>query len=98
MQTFSATLIKVSGSTDNQRTVIKWQVGDNQSADMFEVEKSCDGINYKIAALVFSSEKKSLENYWFVDKADDKKVLYRIKLINKNKEVEYSEIIEISPV
>ncbi|HMU45494.1 MAG TPA: hypothetical protein PKC72_03950 [Chitinophagaceae bacterium] len=93
-----ARFIKVSGETDNQRTVIKWTIDENKTADMFEVEKSVEGENYRLVALVFASEKSSKENYWFVDKADEKKVKYRVKLINKDKKEEYSQIIEVDPV
>lgn len=92
-----ARFIKVSGETDNQRTIIKWTIDENKTADMFEVEKSVGGENYQLVALVFASEKSSKENYWFVDKADEKKVKYRVKLINKDKKEEYSQIIEVNP-
>lgn len=90
--------IKVSGETDNHRTIIKWTIDENDSADTFEVEKSLDGKNYKMVALVFASEEPLKESYWFVDKAYEEKVKYRIKLINKNKKEEYSKIIEVDPV
>lgn len=92
-----ARFIKVSGETDNQRTIIKWSIDENKTADMFEVEKCVEGENYQVVALVFASEKISKENYWFVDKADEKKVKYRVKLINKDKKEEYSQIIEVNP-
>jgi hypothetical protein len=37
------------------------------------------------------------DNYQFYEKAATQKMLYRIKMINKNKQTEYSKVIEITP-
>ena len=50
------TLISVSGFSKNNKTVVEWVVGDNQTADLFEVEKSDDGKEFKLAAIVFGSD------------------------------------------
>ena len=60
------------------------------------MEKSSDGGNFSLAALVFGTDKMSSDQYQFYEKVNSGKILYRIKLINKNKELEYSKIIEIN--
>jgi len=91
------TLISVSGFTKNNKTVLEWVVGDNQTADLFEVEKSNDGKEYKLAAIVFGSDLPEKASYSFFEKAGSKKQLYRVKLVSKNKNATYSPVVEITP-
>lgn len=92
-----AKIISANAAIKNNKVLLNWKVAENETADQFVVEKSTDGINFKLSALVFSSEKPQNENYQFFEKAGKKKMLYRIKLINKNKEIEYSSILQINP-
>lgn len=77
--------------------MLNWSVGENETADQFIVEKSTDGIKYSAAALVFGSDKPATDNYEYYEKAGNRKVSYRIKLVNKNNKTEYSEVVEIDP-
>jgi hypothetical protein len=92
-----AKLISVAGSISNQKFVLNWVVNENETADQFEIEKSIDGKNFSTAALVFGTDTPDTGNYQFYEKAGNQKVLYRIKLINKNRQTEYSAVIEINP-
>jgi hypothetical protein len=93
-----AKLIDFNGSVKGNKVVLNWAVGENDTADQFIVEKSTDGKNYSIAALVFGTDKPETDNYVFYEKAGNQKVSYRIKLVNKNKKTEYSEVVEINPL
>lgn len=93
-----AKLIDFKGSVKGNKVVLNWAVGENDTADQFIVEKSTDGKNYSIAALVFGTDKPETDNYEFYEKAGNQKVSYRIKLVNKNKKTEYSEVVEINPL
>lgn len=93
----SAKIISLKGNLYNQKIIIDWVVEDNQLANMFEVEKSYDGKNFTVAAIVFGTDEGTVNNYQFYEKKSNKKVSYRIKIINKNKEIEYSDPIIISP-
>jgi hypothetical protein len=98
--TFSATsarLFRIEGSIVNHKVILNWVVGENETADQFEIEKSTDGKNYILAALVFGTDKMEGDNYQFYEKAGNQKVSYRIKLINKNHKTEYSPVVEINP-
>ncbi len=95
--TVPAKIIILSGQVKKDKIVLDWVVNENETADMFEIEKSVDGRKFKMAALVFGTDKAATDNYQFYEKAVSKKMLYRIKLINKNKETEYSQVIEINP-
>jgi hypothetical protein len=92
-----AKLINITGSISNHKVILNWVVGENESADKFEVEKSADGKTFTMAGLVFGTDKPETDNYQFYEKAGHKKILYRIKLINKNRQAEYSSVIEINP-
>jgi hypothetical protein len=97
ISTLPAKLISVGGSISNNKVILKWVVGENETADQFEIEKSIDGKNFIMTALVFGSDKPDTDNYQFYEKAGNQKVLYRIKLINKNHQAVYSAVIEINP-
>jgi hypothetical protein len=92
-----AKLLAVSGSINNNKVFLNWVVSENETADQFEIEKSADGKNFMRAGLVFGTDKAETGNYQFFEKAVKKKMLYRVKLINKNKETEYSTVVEINP-
>jgi hypothetical protein len=92
-----AKLINITGSISNHKVILNWVVGENESADKFEVEKSTDGKTFTMAALVFGTDKPETDNYQFYEKAGNKKILYRIRMINKNQKAEYSAVIEINP-
>lgn len=92
-----AKVISIDGSISNQKVILNWEVSENETADQFEVEKSTDGKNFSMAALVFGTDKSETCKYQFYEKAGKQKTVYRIKLINKNKQTEYSEVIEINP-
>lgn len=92
-----AKLISINGSISDHKVILNWVVNENETADKFEVEKSTDGKTFTLAALVFGSDSPEKYNYQFYEKAGKKKVLYRVKMINKNQQAEYSAIIEIDP-
>jgi hypothetical protein len=92
-----AKLIRFNGNVSNNRVFLQWEVTENETADQFEVEKSTDGKNFTLAALVFGTDKPERGSYWFYEKANNKKFYYRIKAINKDRQAEYSAVIEINP-
>ena len=93
----TAQLVSFKGSITNNKVVLQWVVKENETADQFAVEKSTDGKSFTVAALVFGTDKPQTDKYEFYEKANTKKISYRIKLINKNKKTEYSTVILIDP-
>jgi len=91
-----AKLIKFEGSIAGNKIILQWAVKDNETTNQFEVQKSTDGKNFKMAALVFGTDEPETGNYEFYEKAIGKKTLYRIKLINKDEGIEYSSTISIT--
>jgi len=92
----SAKLISFNASVKGNKITLYWVVNENETANLFEVQKSLDGKNFELAALVFGSEKQKTDKYSFYEKKNSDKILYRIKLINKNKEIEYSTVLTIN--
>lgn len=90
-------IVSFKGNLDKQKVLLNWVVAENESADQFEVEKSIDGKNFTMAALVFGTDKTDTDYYQFFEKAGRSKIYYRIKIIKKNRQTEYSPVIEIKP-
>ncbi len=88
-------LLEFNASLQNSRIILDWIVGDNQTADQFEVEKSTDGIHFKTAAYVFGTDKANTDSYQFYEKAGNGTVQYRIKIIDKNKQAFYSNVLVV---
>ena len=78
----------------NNKTLLQWKVGNNETIDKFEVERSFDGKEFKTAGLVFSSEKEGTEDYMFYETLPVfEKAMYRLKIITKTNEISYSKIL-----
>jgi len=92
-----AKVTSINGNISNGKMLLQWTVSENENADQFEIEKSSDGKNFKMAALVFGTDKLETDNYVFFEKASTKKFVYRVKIINKNQTVSYSTGVEIQP-
>jgi len=92
-----AKLISFKASIQQKKIFLQWSVNENQSADNFTIEKSADGRNFQVAALAFGSDTPGLGEYKFYEKAGNRKTSYRIKLVNKDQKVEYSDIIIVDP-
>lgn len=93
-----ASFITVSGAAHSGKFLLEWEVKDNETAYQFEVEKSTDGKNFTMAALVFGTDKAATDTYQFYEKAARQKTIYRIRIVNKNRTTEYSRLIEINPL
>ena len=90
-------VISFQGNRTNNKVSMQWVITENETAEQFEVERSVDGKNFSTAALVFGTDKAQTETYMFYEKNISKKVSYRIKCIDKNQTVTYSDILVIDP-
>lgn len=94
----SGQLISFSANVEGSKVLLKWDITRNETADLFEVQKSTDGRNFSMAALVFGTDATETGSYAFYEKAPDKKISYRIKVIGKDKQVNFSEIVIVKPL
>ena len=88
-------LISFQGNMNKSNKVtLNWTVADNETANSFEVERSFNGRDFTTVALVFASEKMGTEKYMYYETTSGTdKVMYRLKMIDKNHEVDYSRIL-----
>jgi hypothetical protein len=68
-------------------------VNKNEDAYQFEIEKSTDGSNFSLAALVFGTDKEAIEQYKFFEKAQSSKIYYRVKIVLRDQTSRYSDTI-----
>ena len=92
----TAGLLNVNATIIKNKVILNWIVTDNETADMLEVEKSFDGKSFHLAAIVFGTDNAKETSYQYFEKLKKKKTFYRIKLINKNKEIGYSPLLEVN--
>lgn len=88
-------LISFQGNMNkNNKVTLNWTVADNEIANNFEIERSINGHDFATIGVVFASEKIGTENYMFYETyTASEKVMYRLKMIDKNREVNYSKIL-----
>ncbi|WP_276503157.1 hypothetical protein [Terrimonas pollutisoli] len=77
----------------NEKLMISWSTEENEKTNRFELEKSKDGKQFLLAAIVFGTDKKDTDNYMFYEKASKKKIFYRVKIIQNDGSVGYSPIV-----
>jgi len=88
-------LISFKAKMLRNKVLLQWVIGENETTDQFEIEKSNDGKIFTLAALVFGTDKPDTDSYEYYDKMKEEKKSYRLKIIDKNKKIEYSDIIVI---
>ena len=89
-------VISFEGNINNDKVTLQWTIDENESTDRFELEKGIDGVNFNLAALVFTSEKTGNENYMFYERfKKTNPVYYRLKIFTKAQDINYSKILRI---
>ena len=73
--------------------MLSWTVGENQETDHFEIERSTNGKTFKVAGLIFGTDKDGIDYYQFFEKMKKSKTQYRVKTIAKDGSVSYSQIL-----
>ena len=88
-------LISYQGNLNkNNKVTLNWTIADNETAKTFEIERSFNGRDFAAAAVVFASEKMGTETYTYYETVNaNDKVMYRLKMIDKNHEADYSKIL-----
>jgi len=94
-KTLPVHLISFQGNMNkNNKVTLNWTVADNETVNSFEVERSTNGRDFTTVAVVFASEKMGTENYMFYETAtSNDKIMYRLKMIDKGHDVDYSKIL-----
>lgn len=92
-----------SAVNDNNNIVLRWQTSVEINSNYFDVERSDDGqFFFNIGKVEAKGNTTSLTNYSFTDtKAsfnNGSQIFYRLKLVDKDGSVKYSNHISIKPV
>ncbi|HEV8282972.1 MAG TPA: FG-GAP-like repeat-containing protein [Chitinophagaceae bacterium] len=88
-------LIEFNGQKTDKAVQLKWTAVDEQNVSHYEVERSGDGVNFEMKALVFAVN--GLRNdYSLLDKQPLKGAnYYRLKIVDNDKHYSYSNVINI---
>ena len=86
-----------SGNTDGRINYLDWVTATETETDYFELERSLDGINFEGITLVVAAGNSTSERYYsYNDEFPLEGVnYYRIKLVNLNGSIEYSNTIAL---
>ena len=95
LSTLPVNLVRFQGNMNkNNKVTLNWIVADNETANSFEIERSFNGLDFTTVGVVFASEKRGTENYMFYETVNNNdKVMYRLKMIDKGHDVDYSRIL-----
>ena len=95
-------LTSFSANTDNNANVeLQWQTANEQNSDLFIIERSQDGQNFKPIDQVAAAGNSSLPRmYKYTDKnvsvGDQSKLFYRLKQVDKDQNYFYSDVISVT--
>ena len=93
-RTLAVNLISFQGNMNkNNKVTLNWTIADNETAYSFEIERSTNGRDFTTVGVVFASEKYGTENYTFFEIVNYERVMYRLKMIDKAHEIDYSRIL-----
>ncbi|MFN2438585.1 MAG: hypothetical protein ABR503_05260, partial [Chitinophagaceae bacterium] len=92
--TLPLTITAWEGNKNGDRITLKWALAENELAAQFEVQRSNDGKNFSTVGLIFSTEIFGNQGYGFSEKIKAKgKILYRLKMIERNSHVDYTKTL-----
>ena len=87
-------LINLYGNMNKtSKVTLNWTVADNETVHSFEVERSVNGRDFTIVGIVFASQKFGNESYMFYETVNTEKVMYRLRMIDKAHDIDYSRIL-----
>jgi len=88
-------LLRFQGNMNKSNKVtLNWTVTENENINSFEIERSTNGRDFTTVGVVLASEKRGTENYMFYETVNTTdKVMYRLKMIDKGHDIDYSRIL-----
>ena len=87
-------LVRFQGNMNkNNKVTLNWTIADNETAYSFEIERSTNGRDFTTIGVVFASEKHGTESYTFFETVNYDRVMYRLKMIDKGRDIDYSRIL-----
>lgn len=91
-------LIEFSGQRSGSGNQIKWVVTNEVNTNEYELQRSTDGLNFTSINKQIVLSKNSVSYYSYLDKGSvNERMFYRLRYIDNNGAVKYSDIIAIDP-
>ena len=92
----STTITDLIASKQNDKTIkLSWTTQNELADRIYVIQKSYDGINFgemdSIKSLVEKTSSDYSDNY-FISASDKNKIYFRLKIIDENGDINYSEI------
>jgi hypothetical protein len=83
-----------------KEAILKWQSNNNELAASFEIEYSTDNVVFKPLTMLNANEKSGISDYSYRYLLNNNQTIiyYRIKVIEKNKGIKYSNTVLLRPV
>jgi hypothetical protein len=88
-------LISFAGVADNCNAALNWSTNDETNFNHFEVEQSADGVHFTKVANVAPAGNITGGTYRYTSSQSQTLAYYRLKMIDNNNEVEYSNIVKV---
>jgi hypothetical protein len=91
------TIVDFSGRQQNGLALLSWTTTNEQNANVFEVQRSVDGINFGTIGFVKAKgNSNSVQHYYYSDSASASLKNYRLKIVGQNGSYRYSNTILIT--
>jgi len=88
-------LTSFSGSMQEGKAVLSWNVAENESGSQFELEQSSNGTSFSEVAVIMNTSRSGTESYDYSEAMQQDLVYYRLRIINRNGAVNYSNIVRL---
>jgi hypothetical protein len=93
--------IKVSAKQVGDFAIVMWSIEQEINNDYFVVERSLNGLDFSYSGKVWSKGNTiNKEYYSFTEPISNfnQTIYYRIKIVDKNGNIEYSTIVKLNPI
>lgn len=89
-------LLDFTGKMNKEKVQLHWEVSFNEMLEHFELEKSTDGNTFATTKQTKATGNSGVESYDATDASTAARLMYRLKLVSSNGNVEYSPVISLS--
>ncbi len=91
-------LLRFDAAIERNEVVLKWCTSEALEISHYEIERSTDGLSFTKTGLLFHYEQGSVQEYIYTEQVNDiseKKVFYRLRIVDANGHAEYSPVRSI---
>lgn len=96
--TLPVKLVSFAAKTNNNTVTLNWITSQEINAEVFEIERSVDGLHWtKVGAVAAKGNTSSTSNYSYSDDVKNgSSFTYRLKMIDLDAKFEYSPIVKVT--